>query len=181
MDKNVIQYRWMEADEVTKVREIDRSERTRTGYKMVGSELQRMEVNWDSPPWRGEGEGEHSVAGQISHCRDHLRRNGRMYGAFDGEKLIGIGIIQERIGEGMAQLAYLHVSSGYRQKGVGGRIAAVLIREAKRSGAGKMYVSAIPSGSAIGFYLSQGFTPVATPIPELFELEPDDIHMTKDI
>jgi hypothetical protein len=41
----------------------------------------------------------------------------------------------------------------------------------------QMYVSAKPSGSAVGFYLSQGFRPADTPIPELYELEPENIHM----
>jgi hypothetical protein len=42
-----------------------------------------------------------------------------------------------------------------------------------------MYVSAVPSESAVGFYQSQGFEPTDTPIPTLFELEPEDIHMVK--
>jgi hypothetical protein len=51
--------------------------------------------------------------------------------------------------------------------------------EAKKAGAKRMYVSAVPSESAVGFYLSQGFEPTDTPIPALFELEPQDIHMVK--
>jgi hypothetical protein len=43
----------------------------------------------------------------------------------------------------------------------------------------RMYVSATPSESAVGFYLRHGFTPVADPLPELFELEPEDIHMAR--
>lgn len=175
-----IKYRWLEPDEVTKIREIDRSEQIRTGYAYAAGKLQEMVVNWDSPSWITEGDNEHSVAGQIRFCREHLARNGRMYGAFSGEKLVGIGLIQHDIKVGMAQLAYLHVSQGYRQQGIASQIAAVLIEEAHRAGARQIYVSATPSGSAIGFYLSQGFYPTNTPIPALFELEPEDIHMVKD-
>jgi ribosomal protein S18 acetylase RimI-like enzyme len=103
-----------------------------------------------------------------------------MYGAFSGEKLVGIGLIQHDIEVGMAQLAYLHVSQGYRQQGIARQITATLIEEAKRAGARQIYVSATPSGSAIGFYLSQGFEPTDTPIPALIKLEPEDIHMVKD-
>ena len=76
-----------------------------------------MDVQWDSSPWRDEGEGEHTIAAQIKFCRDHLLRNGRMYGAFDADRLVGIGILQPEIRKGIAQLAYLHVSNGYRQRG----------------------------------------------------------------
>ena len=104
-----------------------------------------------------------------------------MYGAFHEQKLVGIGIIQPDVAADTAQLAYLHVSNRYRQKGIGNRIAQELIGEARRTGAAKMYVSATPSGSAVNFYMRQGFRPTATPIPELFELEPDDIHMLMEL
>jgi hypothetical protein len=49
---------------------------------------------------------------------------------------------------------------------------------ARDAGHETLYVSATPSGSAIGFYRSEGFAP-AEPLPELFEKEPEDIHMIK--
>jgi ribosomal protein S18 acetylase RimI-like enzyme len=175
----IIHNRWMGPDEVSKIRDIDRSEQIRTGYEYTGGQLQQMEVHWDTPTWLTDGGGDHTIAAQINFCRDHLQRSGRMYGAFDGEKLVGIGIIQQEIREGIAQLAYLHVSNQYRRKGIGVHIAEELTREAQRAGAQKMYVSATPTASAVGFYLSCGFEPVEAPIPELFELEPEDIHMMK--
>jgi hypothetical protein len=74
----------LEAEEVIKIADIDRSERIRVGYKLVGSELQQLDVNWDSPAWALEGESEYSVAAQVNFCQEHLARNGRMFGAFDG-------------------------------------------------------------------------------------------------
>jgi hypothetical protein len=44
-----------------------------------------------------------------------------------------------------------------------------------------MYVSATPSESAVGFYLKHGFRLAIEPIPELFEEEPEDIHMLLDL
>ena len=181
MEVAKIEYRWMAADEVSKIGDIDRSERIRIGYRCVEGELHAMDVNWDSPPWAIEGDGEYSVASQIRFCRGHLDKNGRMYGAFYEQKLVGIGILQPNIDEGTAQLAYLHVSNAFRQKGTGNRIVESLIDEARSTGAVRMYVSATPTGSAINFYLSHGFKPTATPIPELFELEPDDIHLLKEL
>ena len=40
-----------------------------------------------------------------------------------------------------------------------------------------MYVSATPSESAVGFYRSLGFEQVTAVNPQLFALEPEDIHM----
>lgn len=171
----------MSPDEVSKITDIDRSERIRTGYRFVGGKLESMDVNWDSQSWSMEGDGDHSVDAQIKFCQQHLDRKGKMYGAFADGKLVGIGLVQHEIEEETAQLAYLHVSNQYRQQGIGRQITDALMSEARRAGAKRMYVSAVPSGSAIRFYLSQGFRPTETPIPELYELEPDDIHMTKEL
>lgn len=75
MDRTNIQFRWMEPDEVSKIKDIDRSEQIRSGYRYADGELQHFEVNWDSPPWATEGDGEYTVAAQIRFCQGHLRRN----------------------------------------------------------------------------------------------------------
>jgi hypothetical protein len=33
----------------------------------------------------------------------------------------------------------------------------------------------------VRFYLGRGYEPMAQPLPELFELEPEDIHMSKPL
>ncbi len=174
-----IQFRWMEPDEVTKIKDVDRSERIRSGYQYVDGELQQIAVNWDAPPWATQGDGEYTVRAQIRFCQGHLGRNGRLYGAFSGDKLVGVGIIQPDIAPGTAQLAYLHVSQPYRHYGIGKQIAETLMNVAQKMGADRMYVSATPSASTVGFYMSLGFQPTNNPIPALFELEPEDIHMVK--
>lgn len=176
-----IHLRWMAPDEIDKLKEIDRSEKIRTGYRFTKGELIQLDVNWDSPPWGLEEDGEFSVAAEIRFCQGHFDRGGRLYGAFEEDNLVGIGLLQPNIAPKMAQLAYLHVSKLHRQHGIGQRIAQALFEEAKKSEADKMYVSAVPSGSAVGFYMSQGFAPTDSPIPALFELEPEDIHMVKQL
>jgi hypothetical protein len=42
-----------------------------------------------------------------------------------------------------------------------------------------LYVSATPTRGTVDFYVSQGFTPLATPDERLFALEPEDIHMER--
>jgi ribosomal protein S18 acetylase RimI-like enzyme len=104
-----------------------------------------------------------------------------MIGALDGETLVGVGVLTPEVRPEMAQLTFLHVSAGYRREGIATRILQTLIEAAFETGARQMVVSATPSESAIGFYLAQGFLPADVPLPELYELEPDDIHMLRDI
>ena len=42
-----------------------------------------------------------------------------------------------------------------------------------------MVVSATPSLNTVRFYLHRGFEPTAEPLPELYELEPEDVHLRK--
>jgi ribosomal protein S18 acetylase RimI-like enzyme len=77
----------------------------------------------------------------------------------------------------VGQLGLLHVSNGYRRRGIASRLLEEVLVLARCDGATHLYVSATPSGSAVGFYLSKGFTPTSTPDPELLALEPDDVHM----
>jgi ribosomal protein S18 acetylase RimI-like enzyme len=174
-----INYRWMKPEEIVRLADIDRGERIRTGYEIQDGELHKMDVNWDTPSWSTMGDGPHTFKAHIANCQKYFDKGGVMYGAFDGDTLVGIGILQPDIRPGMAQLAFLHVSRAYRRSGVGVQIATILEVEAIASGANQFYVSATPTGSAIGFYTKFGFKPTDEPVPELFELEPDDIHMLK--
>ena len=105
--------------------------------------------------------------------------DGTFIGAFDGEKLVGIGGISGKlIGENkdMLQLTSLFVSNKYRKKGIGRQFISMLKEKAKQLGAAKLYVSATPSKNTVDFYRGVGFD-LTTPIKELFEDEPEDIHM----
>jgi hypothetical protein len=44
-----------------------------------------------------------------------------------------------------------------------------------------MVVSATPSENTVRFYLGRGFQPMIDPLAELFELEPEDVHMRKTL
>ena len=90
-------------------------------------------------------------------------------------------MVVPHIRPGMAQLAYLHVSQEFRAAGIGGRLTAELEQIAASVGDREIVVSATPSGNTVRFYTSRGHRPMAHPLPELVELEPDDIHMSKTI
>ena len=50
-------------------------------------------------------------------------------------------------------------------------------RRARKLGAKKLYISATPSENTVNFYLHLGCVLAKEMDPELFELEPEDIHL----
>ncbi|MGD2157190.1 MAG: GNAT family N-acetyltransferase [Anaerolineales bacterium] len=178
---DMISYRKLTKSELPGIADIDRSEIIRVGYEVKYGKLIRKDVVWDTPDFILEGEGAHTISEQVAFCRDHLERNGISIGAFDHDRLVGIGVLTPNLRPGMAQLAYLYVSAPYRRMGIATELACQLIRHARKQGANRVYVSATPSESAVDFYRSIGFDLIDEPLPELFELEPEDIHMVLEL
>lgn len=177
----MIQVRQLPASDIVRLGEIDRSEQVHVGYTYRDGKLQAEAVDWQVPPWYAEGEGPHSLKTMIQFCARHLEECGVLLGALDGERLAGVAILRYRLAESMAQLAFVHVSRAYRRQGIAARLTEEAVRLAREDGARRLYVSATPSESAVGFYLSQGFRPTGTPHPELYALEPEDIHMIREV
>jgi GNAT superfamily N-acetyltransferase len=179
MSRGPVTYRQIQSDELFRVGEIDRSERIDTIYVQRGVELDAVAGDFSASPWHPEGEGEHSVAHQVEECERYLAAGGTALGAFADGHLVGIGIVVPHVRDGVAQLAFLHVSDGYRGRGVGGRLSDRLEQLARDDGDTVMVVSATPSAGTVGFYRGRGFEPTADPLPGLYELEPEDVHLVK--
>ena len=174
-----IRYRRLTEAEVDRVGEIDRTERITSAYAQNGDRLEERDVDWNVRPWTADGHGEHSIAHQRDACARHLRAGAAALGAFEGERLVGLGLLTPHVRPGVAQLAFLHVSDGYRAQGVGARLADELERIARAAGDAETVVSATPSGNTVRFYLGRGYEPDVDPPPELLELEPEDVHLRK--
>ncbi len=176
-----IAYRAMRPAELDRLGEIDRTERVTRAYVQEGDALKEIEVDWDVEPWSPTGTHAHSVPDQIGFCRWQVSRGASVFGAFAGERLVGIGLVTPQIRPGIAQLAYLHVSHGYRGRGVGRRLVEELERIARESGDTQMVVSATPTVRTVRFYMSCGYAPMAEPLPELLAEEPEDVHLSKGL
>jgi ribosomal protein S18 acetylase RimI-like enzyme len=172
----------LEKSQISLLGQVDRSEYIDTHYLYKDGVLETEVVDWDVPGW-ADGDGEHSIGHLIESCEAVLAEDSVLLGAFDGNKVAGIAILRHNLTRNMAQLALLHVSRTYRRQGVAQKLTAEMERRAKAKGATEMYVSATPSGSAVGFYTSQGFkaAPPERIHPELYALEPEDIHMIKSL
>jgi GNAT superfamily N-acetyltransferase len=182
MTAPLITIRRLDPVDVRRIGEIDRSERITTGYVYRDGRLESESVDWDVQPWLADDDSHFwSVAHHVRQFAAALEKGGILLGAFDGEVLAGFAILRYRLAPGMAQLAALFVSRPYRRSGVGRLLVAEVECLAREDGARSLYVSAVPSESAVGFYLDWGFRPAAEPNPELLALEPDDIHMVKPL
>jgi ribosomal protein S18 acetylase RimI-like enzyme len=173
--------RHMEASELDRICEIDRSEHVTQEYSYRSGSLQRRNVDVMVPTWSRSGDHEHSVQGRVNAWRPILDRGGTLVGAFDADSLAGFAIYRPHLAEGMANLSALYVSRNYRRRGIGSLLAGEVARLARSDGARRLYVSATPSGSTIEFYRSYRFEPTDEPDQALFALEPHDIHMILDL
>jgi predicted N-acetyltransferase YhbS len=171
----VIVERALLRDEVALVWTIDRSEVVETVYRFENGNLVLHPEHHDVRGWPpGEAEKYTPI---LLECFD---RGGWFHGVFDDARLIGAVVLDNKFlgkHKNQLQMSFLHVSRSHRSSGVGARLFKLAKRIARDCGASKLYISATPSENTIRFYQGQGCTVSAEPDPELFALEPDDIHL----
>jgi len=164
---------------IGRIKEIDRSERVKLLYKYKEGSLKTEKVHLNVPRWN-----EQECAKRISHLSDELSNGGILIGAIDHNLLVGAAVLGSTfIGEHLdeIQLVFLHVSKGYRRKGIATKLFNKVCKLAKDKGAKRLYISSTPSESAVGFYLSHGCKLAPKLNRELYQLEPEDIHMIKEL
>ena len=174
-----VEIRRLARTELSRVGEIDRTEHTDLLYEQRGTELVERPGNWSASAWDPDGHGEHSVEAKRDELEHYLDAGGVAFGAFVGEGLVGIGVVVSHLRPAVAQLAFLHVTQTLRGAGIGSRLSGVLEQVARGAGDSSMVVSATPSANTVRFYRGRGFELMTQPLPELFEREPEDVHMRK--
>ena len=120
----------------------------------------------------------------VSGFADALDSGGAVFAAFDRNQLIGFTSVPGGFigGQGQfLQLKMLLVSREHRHLGIGKALFALAAQAARALGAQKLYVSANSAKESQLFYRAVGCVPASEVIPELFELEPYDIHMEYDL
>jgi GNAT superfamily N-acetyltransferase len=168
--------RQMGPEELTRVEEIDVSESGHLVYHYSEGKIATKRETWH----RGQ-RNTAAWGNYIERWKAVLERGGVALGAFDGKRLVGIAVLEYHLTEGMAHLVALFVSKDSRRQGIAAQLTQETMRLAKAQGAGQLYVSATPSESAIGFYLSQGFVLAKQVHKELYALEPEDIHLIRQL
>lgn len=170
----------LQAGDVALIATIDRSEHVDIEYGVIdGRLIERPVTMTEVPSWHPSGSGQHSVKAQIDFCASVIANGGVLLGAFDGAQPIGVAIVDPSFESRMAWLAFLHVDRQHRRRGVASGLWNAAIDIARDAGARSIYVSAAPTGSAVGFYLRQGCHLADPPHSELFAREPEDIHLVR--
>jgi GNAT superfamily N-acetyltransferase len=162
-----------------RIRQIDRTESVRWIFRSVGGRLLKEAKSIDVQPWTPAQCDAH-----IAWQEYELSHGGVLLCAFEGDEFLGLAVLGNRPVGGdprTAQLVFLHVSRPHRRKGVASALLAEAVRQAGMRNRKRLYISATPSESAVGFYLSKGARLAEKPDPGLFAKEPEDIHLILDV
>lgn len=166
--------RKLQRDEIPSVWSIDRTELIEHLYLHQDGKLVLSKQRFDMKGWP-EGEPE----AYTPHLLESYDQGATFLGVFEQGKLIAAASL-DNVWRGehknLLQLSFLHVSHAYRGEGLAGRLFRQCVDIAKGKGAEGLYVSATPSENTVHFYQHLGCTLIAKPDPELFALEPEDIH-----
>ena len=161
--------------EVGQIWSIDRSEVIENLYFYENGELVLKPEHYEMKGWPP---GEDQLYTPI--LLDCFDRGSWFYVLFDADQLVGIAILESKFigsAKDQLQLKFLHVSNGYRGQGWGKKLFRLSQDKAREKGAKRLYISATPSEHTINFYHSLGCTVTKELDPELFALEPEDIHL----
>lgn len=181
---NTVTFRRLLPDDAALLGQIDRSEIVSHMYVVHSGELRTEAAPHEIPGWSTERIDDYpnfNVEFRSERLRSRLADGWIAIGAFDQGALVAYCELRPALTETTAQVAELFVSRSHRRTGIGTGLMQCMGHEARQAGASHLYVSAIPTDSAVNFYLSQGFRLNPEPHPELLALEPKDIHMIKDL
>lgn len=175
----MITIRQLSKNKIHKIREIDRAEEIFEFYEYDNGSLKlksrRISVLQFDP-----SELEQMMENQLKL----INEGGRIIGAFDKEQLIGVASVERK--KRGSQLNYckmdiLYVSKDYRGMRIGQQLLLESKKIGKEFGADKLYISATPTKNTIDFYLQNGAILTSELDKELYELEPEDIHLELDV
>lgn len=168
-------YKILDRNDIEKLGEIDRSELVEHNYRCKDGKLELFSYYCDIKRFNEK---------QLEKHKENLYqlydRGGTIFGAFDGPNLVGISSLDSKfrgLEKDMLQLVFLHVSKDYRKKGIGKKLIELAKDKATELGAKRLYISGSPIKNTIEFYMAIGCKPVNEVEKDLFELEPEDIHL----
>ncbi len=171
----MIEGRELTRAEIARLWDIDRREVIDNIYYFENGGLVLKPEHYDMQGWpRGEAELYTPI---LLDCFD---RGGWFHGLFDGDLLVAAAVLDIKfIGprKDLLQLKALHVSCAYRGRGLGRQLFELARSKARALGAKGLYISATPSEHTVHFYMRLGSILTPTPDPDLFALEPEDIHL----
>jgi predicted N-acetyltransferase YhbS len=169
-----MEFRQLRRDEIDRVWTIDRREHIDNIYRNIEGELRLEPHNFDVPGWPPEDARIYAPL-----LLETFDRGGNFFAAFDGEQFAGLAVL-DTVWRGperdLLQLEFMHVGRDYRGQGLGTTLFERARTAAEERGAKGLYISATPTENTIHFYQGRGAV-LTKSDPELFALEPEDIHL----
>jgi predicted N-acetyltransferase YhbS len=166
--------RHLRRDELPLIWRIDRRESVERIFELRDGELVSRADPFDI---RGWPPGEPEKAAPILEAA--FDRGGAFLAAFDDTRLAALAVVDTLpLGPSgdLRQLTFLHVGHDYRRRGLGSELFEASQEFVAGRGGRGLYVSATPSENTVRFYVHRGCRVVQEPDPDLFALEPADIH-----
>ena len=97
-------------------------------------------------------------------------------------KVIGFACLEsEKFNDGYLNLDIIQVSKPYRRQGIGAQLFLLIEREAKKLKAKKLYISGHPNIYTQAFYKKMGCVLAKQINQELYDKEPLDIQLEKEL
>lgn len=168
-------FRTLQRKEIQLLWSIDRREIVENIYYVENNKLVLKQEYFDMKGWP-PGEDE-IYTPLLQDCYDW---GGYFIGVFDNQDMIGVMILNNKFmgkDNNQVQLKFLHVSRDYRKKGFGKLLFKIAVQKAIEIGADKLYISSTPSENTVNFYLHLNCRLTEDVDPELYKLEPEDIHL----
>ncbi len=167
--------RLLRREEIPLLWQIDRREYIANIYRLRGGALVLEPHDFEVPGWPP---GQQETQMPLLHaCYDH---GGCGWAAFDDGTIAGAAVLDAKLfgtRRDTLQLEWLHVGRDYRGRGLGASLFGKAAQRAKELGAAKLYISATPSENTVHFYQRRGCVLATEVDPELFAMEPEDIHL----
>lgn len=171
----MIEGRLLDKAELDKIWTIDRSEVNTHSYFVEKAQLKLKPDYFEAQGWPPNSPRIYAPI-----LENAFEKGGWFYALFAEAKLLGIAVLAPSLmadEQARLQLMFFHISRPYRNQGLGKYLFELAKTEARARGAKYLYISATPNLNTIRFYLKQGCQLAASPDPELFALEPQDIHL----
>lgn len=166
-------------EEFSLLKEIDRSEIVKEKYILKNNSLVLVDDYYNITSWI-----EDEVNEYINRMNNIYNSKGIIIGAFDNDKVVGIGALDKVLygkTKDKYKLDLLYINHDYRGQGIGKHIVNLFKEEAKKDNIKSIYISATPFKNTMDFYLGLGATLTNEIDEELFKLEPEDIHLELDV
>ena len=172
MKKNI---RLLTHNEIPRIWEIDRTELIERLYVLQQGQLVLSEQRFDMKGWP-DGEAEHYTPVLL----ESAERGAPFWGVFEDDKLVAAASVDPQWrgqDNTLLQLSFLHISHQQRGQGLARILFDYCVEYAKQKGASGLYISSTPSENSVNFYQHMGCRLIDVPDTELYEREPEDIHL----